>query len=100
MKSALQPSPPPPVIDRSIAEVLEAVGRETGDLRGTAERLQHMAGELIDRARLAAAAPDAWRLDIADAVAPVFLADLAKRLCREHSHDAGPETVSGDCELF
>ena len=49
MKSALQPFAPPAVIDRSMNEVLDALGRETGDLRRTAERLQHMAGDLIER---------------------------------------------------
>ena len=120
----------PPEIDRGIAEVLDTVSRETGDLHLAAVRLQAMAGELIDRARLAAhdplieeaqaldslaqkldaltgflgrlamAAPQRWRLDIADAVGPVFLADLAKRLCRELPPEDVPLAPSGDFELF
>ena len=117
-------------IDRPFGEVLEAVSRETGSLHHAAVRLQVMAGDLIDRARLephdplieeaqsldalaqkldaltgfierlAAAAPASWRLDIADAVAPVFLADLAKRLCREHAPEEDPLAPPGDFELF
>jgi len=120
----------PPEIDRGVAEVLEAVGRETDQLHLAAVRLQAMAGELIDRAklpaddplieeaqaldalaqkldaltgflaRLAVAAPPHWRLDIADAVGPVFLADLAKRLCREHPPEDDTYSPSGDFELF
>lgn len=120
----------PPVLDRAIAEVLEAVSRETGLMHHAAVRLQTMAGDLIDRARLephdplieeaqaldalaqkldalsgflerlAAAVPDRWRMDIADAVAPVLLADLAKRLCREHAHEDDSLAPSGDLELF
>lgn len=119
-----------PEIDRAVADVLEAVGRETGELHLAAVRLQTMAGELIDRARLpahhpliedaqgldalaqkldaltgfierlAAIAPQGWRLDIADAVEPVFLADLAKRLCREHPPEDDSCAASGDFELF
>lgn len=117
-------------IERAVADVLKAIGRETGDLHLAAVRLQAMAGELIDRARLpahhplieeaqsldalaqkldalsgfierlAAIAPHAWRLDIADAVGPVFLADLAKRLCREHAPEDDSFAASGDFELF
>jgi hypothetical protein len=120
----------PPEVDRAIGEVLDAVGRETAALHLAAVRLQAMAGELIDRAslpahdplieeaqsldalaqkldaltgfleRLAAAAPARWRLDITGAVGPVFLADLAKRLCREHSPEDAPLAPSGDFELF
>jgi hypothetical protein len=117
-------------VERALGEVLEALGRETGQLHHAAMRLQVMAGDLIDRARLephdplieeaqsldalaqkldaltgfierlAATAPPSWRLDIADAVAPVFLADLAKRLCREHAPEDVPLAPSGDFELF
>ena len=120
----------PPEVDRGMADVLDAVGRETGELHLAAVRLQAMAGELIDRAslpaqhplieeaqaldalaqkldaltgfleRLSVAAPQRWRLDIADAVGPVFLADLAKRLCREHAPEDAPLAPSGDFELF
>jgi hypothetical protein len=120
----------PPQLDRAMAEVLEAVSRETGELHHAAMRLQTMAGELIDRAgllandplieeaqaldalaqkldaltgflqRLAVTAPQPWRLDIADAVGPVFLADLAKRLCREHAPEDDSFAPSGDFELF
>jgi len=120
----------PPQIERAIAEVLETVSRETDQLHLAAVRLQAMAGELIDRARLPADDPlieeaqaldalaqklDAltgflgrlamtasphWRLDIADAVGPVFLADLAKRLCREHPPEDDSFSPSGDFELF
>ena len=120
----------PPSVDRGIAEVLEAVSRETSALHHAAMALQSMAGELIDRARvephdplmeeaqaldalaqkldaltgflerLSVAAPQRWRLDIADAVGPVFLADLAKRLCREHSPEDASLAPSGDFELF
>jgi len=120
----------PPEIDRSMAEVLDQVAHETADLQHIAMRLQAMAGELIDRAslpaqhplieeaqaldalaqkldaltgfleRLSVAAPQRWRLDIADAVGPVFLADLAKRLCREHSPEDASLAPSGDFELF
>ncbi|MEI9890119.1 MAG: hypothetical protein WDN45_05395 [Caulobacteraceae bacterium] len=128
MNLALKPDAPR--LDRSLAEVLESVGRETGDLHLAAVRLQTMAGKLIDRAgllandplieeaqaldalaqkldaltgfleRLAVAAPPPWRLDIADAVGPVFLADLAKRLCREHSSEDDSFSPPGDFELF
>lgn len=120
----------PPEIDRTIAEVLQAVSRETDQLHLAAVRLQAMAGELIDRAslpadhplieeaqaldalaqkldaltgflsRVATAASPRWRLDIADAVGPVFLADLAKRLCREHPPEDDSFAPSGDFELF
>ena len=120
----------PPSVDRGIAEVLEAVSRETSALHHAAMALQSMAGELIDRARvephdplmeeaqaldalaqkldaltgfldrLARSAPAGWRLDIAHAIEPVFLADLAKRLCREYSPEEDPLTQSGDFELF
>ena len=119
-----------PGIDRSMAEVLESVGRETGELHRAAMRLQTMAGELIDRAgllandplieeaqaldalaqkldalsgfleRLAVAAPPRWRLDIGEAVGPVFLADLAHRLCQEHAAEEDSFSPSGDFELF
>jgi hypothetical protein len=117
-------------VDRALGEVLEALGRETSQLHHAAMRLQVMAGDLIDRARLephdplieeaqsldalaqkldaltgfierlAAVAPPSWRMDIADAVAPVFLADLAKRLCREHVPEDVSLAPSGDFELF
>ena len=120
----------PEEIERAVADVLEAVSRETGELHLAAVRLQAMAGELIERAklaahhplieeaqgldamaqkldalsgfleRLAAATPQGWRLDIADAVQPVFLADLAKRLCREHPPEDDSYAASGDFELF
>jgi hypothetical protein len=120
----------PEEIERAVADVLEAVSRETGELHLAAVRLQSMAGELIERARLAAhhplieeaqgldamaqkldalsgflerlatATPQGWRLDIADAVQPVFLADLAKRLCREHPPEDDSYAASGDFELF
>jgi hypothetical protein len=119
-----------PAVDRAIGEVLEAVGRETSALHHAAMALQTMAGDLIDRARLephdplieeaqaldalaqkldalsgflerlARTAPADWRLDIAHAIEPVFLADLAKRLCREHSPEEDPLSQSGDFELF
>jgi hypothetical protein len=119
-----------PEIDRALADVLDAVGRETGELHHAAVRLQTMAGELIERARLpahhplieeaqaldavaqkldaltgflerlAAAAPQQWRLDIAGAIEPVFLADLANRLCREHAPEDDSFSPSGDFELF
>ena len=119
-----------PAIDRALADVLDQVSRETAELHRAAVRLQTMAGELIDRAslpahdplieeaqsldalaqkldaltgfleRLSTAAPDRWRLDIADAVRPVFLADLAKRLCREHAPEDDSFSPSGDFELF
>lgn len=121
---------PPEDIDRAVADVLEAVSRETGDLHLAAVRLQVMAGELIAQAqlpahhplieeaqgldalaqkldalsgflaRLAAVTPQGWRLDIAEAVQPVFLADLAKRLCREHLPEDDSHAASGDFELF
>jgi len=127
MTLAFQPAP---AMDRAVGEVIEAVGRETGDLHNAAVRLQAMAGELIDRAslpanhplieeaqtldalaqkldalsgflqRLGAAAPDGWRLDISDAVTPVFLADLAKRLCRQAEPDDDFLAPTGDFELF
>jgi hypothetical protein len=117
-------------VDRSVSEVLETVGWETAQLHHAAVRLQTMAGDLIDRAglpsddplieeaqaldalaqkldalsgflaRLALAAPSGWRLDIADAVAPVFLADLAKRLCLEHVPEDDCTAPTGDFELF
>jgi hypothetical protein len=120
----------PPAVDRAIAEVLDAVSRETGALHHAAVALQTMAGELIDRARLdphdplmeeaqaldalaqkldaltgflerlARTAPPGWRLDIAHAIEPVFLADLAKRLCREYSPEEDPLAQSGEFELF
>jgi hypothetical protein len=120
----------PPEIDRAIGEVLDAVSRETSELHHAAVRLQVMAGDLIDRAnlpahdplieeaqsldalaqkldalsgfleRLAAASPQRWRLDIAEAIGPVFLADLAKRLCREHAPEDDSFAASGDFELF
>ena len=119
-----------PVVDRGIAEVLEAVSRETNALHHAAVALQAMAGDLIDRARvephdplmeeaqaldalaqkldaltgfldrLARSAPPGWRLDIAHAIEPVFLADLAKRLCREYPPEEDPLAQSGDFELF
>jgi hypothetical protein len=120
----------PPAMDRGIAEVLDAVSRETFALHHIAVALQTMAGDLIDRARLdphdplmeeaqaldalaqkldaltgflerlARSAPPGWRLDIANAIEPVFLADLAKRLCREYSPEEDPLAQSGDFELF
>lgn len=120
----------PPVMDRSIAEVLDGIGRETWDLHLAAVKLQTLAGELIDRARLAAndplieeaqaldalaqkldaltgyldrlsqSAPDGWRLDIGRALEPVFLADLAKRLCRQQSAEDESLAPAGDFELF
>jgi hypothetical protein len=120
----------PPVMDRSVAEVLDAVGRETFALHHAAVSLQAMAGDLIDRARLdphdplleeaqaldalaqkldaltgflerlARTAPPGWRLDIAHAIEPVFLADLAKRLCREYPPEEDPLAQSGEFELF
>jgi hypothetical protein len=120
----------PPEVERSVAEVLDAVSRETLALHHAAVALQTMAGDLIDRARLdphdplleeaqaldalaqkldalsgflerlARAAPPGWRLDIAHAIEPVFLADLAKRLCREYSPEEDPLAQSGDFELF
>lgn len=119
-----------PPIDRAIAEVLEAVSRETASLHHAAVTLQTMAGDLIERAqlephdplieeaqaldalaqkldaltgfldRLARSAPPSWRLDIAHAIEPVFLADLAKRLCRELSPEDDVLAQSGDFELF
>jgi hypothetical protein len=119
-----------PAIDRALAEVLETVSRETSTLHNSAVALQAMAGELIERAklephdplieeaqaldamaqkldaltgfldRLARSAPPGWRLDIAHAIEPVFLADLAKRLCREYSPEEDPSAQSGDFELF
>lgn len=120
----------PPQIDRAIAEVLEAVSLETSTLHLAAVALQTMAGDLIERAklaphdpliedaqaldalaqkldaltgfldRLARAAPPGWRLDIAHAIEPVFLADLAKRLCRELSPEDDVLAQSGDLDLF
>jgi hypothetical protein len=128
MNLAVKQAPPP--MDRGIAEVIDAVSRETLTLHHTAVALQSMAGDLIDRARLdphdplmeeaqaldalaqkldaltgflerlARSAPPAWRLDIAHAIEPVFLADLAKRLCREYSPEEDPLAQSGDFELF
>jgi hypothetical protein len=128
MRPALKPQGP--AIDRSIADVLEALSRETHTLQRSAEHLQGMAGILIERARLPASdplieeaqaldalaqkldaltgfmlrlsetAPAGWRLDIAGAVEPVFLADLAKRLCREHNPEEANHAPSGDFELF
>ena len=128
MEPALKQAPKE--IDRAVADVLEAVGRETAELHVAAVRLQAMAGELIERSRvpphppmieaaqrldslaqtlaaltgflerLAVTTPQAWRLDIADAIGPVFLADLAKRLCREHAPEDDSDAVSGDFELF
>lgn len=125
--AAKQPSEP---VERGIAEVLEAVSRETSALHHAAMALQTMAGDLIDRARLephdplieeaqaldalaqkldalsgflervAQSAPPSWRMDIARAIEPVFLADLAKRLCREHVPEEDPLAPSGDFELF
>jgi hypothetical protein len=119
-----------PTVDRAIGEVLDAVSRETLALHHAAVALQTMAGDLIDRARLdphdplmeeaqaldalaqkldaltgflerlARTAPPGWRLDIAHAIEPVFLADLAKRLCREYSPEEDPLAQSGDFELF
>jgi hypothetical protein len=119
-----------PALDRGIAEVLDAVSRETLALHHAAVALQSMAGDLIERARvapndplmeeaqaldalaqkldaltgflerLARSAPPGWRLDIAHAIEPVFLADLAKRLCREYSPEEDPLAQSGDFELF
>ena len=119
-----------PSVERGIAEVLEAVSRETGALHHAAMALQTMAGDLIDRARLephdplleeaqaldalaqkldaltgflerlSRAAPAGWRIDIGHAIEPVFLADLAKRLCREHSPEDDFLAPSGDFELF
>jgi hypothetical protein len=119
-----------PAVDRAIADVLDAVSRETLALHHAAVALQTMAGDLIDRARLephdplmeeaqaldalaqkldaltgflerlARSAPPGWRLDIAHAIEPVFLADLAKRLCREFSPEEDPLAQSGDFELF
>jgi hypothetical protein len=120
----------PPEVERSVAEVLDAVSRETLALHHAAVALQTMAGDLIDRARLdphdplleeaqaldalaqkldaltgflerlARAAPPGWRLDIAHAIEPVFLADLAKRLCREYPPEEDPRAQSGEFELF
>jgi len=120
----------PPEVERSVAEVLDAVSRETLALHHAAVALQTMAGDLIDRARLdphdplleeaqaldalaqkldaltgflerlARAAPPGWRLDIAHAIEPVFLADLAKRLCREYPPEEDPLAQSGDFERF
>jgi hypothetical protein len=128
MNLAIKHEPPP--VDRALAEVLEAVSRETGTLHLAAVTLQTMAGELIERARLdphdplieeaqaldalaqkldaltgfldrlARSAPAGWRLDIAHAIEPVFLADLAKRLCRELSPEDDVLAQSGDFELF
>ena len=128
MNLAVKQEPPP--MDRGIAEVLDAMSRETSALHHTAVALQTMAGDLIDRARLdphdplmeeaqaldalaqkldaltgflerlARSAPPGWRLDIAHAIEPVFLADLAKRLCREYSPEEDPLAQSGDFELF
>jgi hypothetical protein len=122
--------PEQPAVDRAIADVLEAVSRETAALHHAAVALQTMAGDLIDRARLephdplieeaqaldalaqkldaltgfldrlARAAPAGWRLDIAHAIEPVFLADLANRLCREHPPEEDLLAQSGDFELF
>jgi hypothetical protein len=119
-----------PAVDRGIAEVLDAVSRETLAMHHAAVALQTMAGDLIERARLAPhdplmeeaqaldalaqkldaltgflerlarSAPPGWRLDIAHAIEPVFLADLAKRLCREYSPEEDPLAQSGDFELF
>jgi hypothetical protein len=119
-----------PEVDRSVAEVLDAVSRETLALHHAAVALQTMAGDLIDRARLdphdplleeaqsldalaqkldaltgflerlARSAPAGWRLDIGHAIEPVFLADLAKRLCREYPPEEDPLAQSGDFELF
>ncbi|HEY4029991.1 MAG TPA: hypothetical protein VGM25_06580 [Caulobacteraceae bacterium] len=128
MNLALKPQEA--AIDRSVAEVLEAVSRETSALHHLAMALQTMAGDLIERARLepqdplmeeaqaldalaqkldaltgfldrvARSAPPSWRLDIAHAIEPVFLADLAKRLCRELSPEDDVLAQSGDFELF
>jgi len=120
----------PPAVDRAITEVLDAVSRETLELHRAAVALQTMAGDLIDRARLdaldplmeeaqsldalaqkldaltgflerlARSAPASWRLDIAHAIEPVFLADLAKRLCRQYPPEEDLLGQSGDFELF
>jgi len=121
---------PAPMIDRAMGDVLEAVGRETSQLHLTAERLQTMAGQLIDRARLTTDdplieeaqaldalaqkldaltrflarlsqdAPEAWRLDIGPAVQPVFLADLANRLAAQHTTTEDVFSPTGDLEMF
>ena len=128
MSLALQQ--PPPGVDRTVTEVLDAISRETAQMYNAAVRLQSMAGDLIDRAsvqahdplmeeaqaldtlaqkldaltgfleRLAQTASPAWRMDIADAVGPVFLADLAKRLCREHTPEEDCTGPTGDFEMF
>ncbi len=128
MRPALKPESP--AFDRSMAEVLEALSRETLSLQRSAEHLQGLTGALAARARLTASdplieeaqaldalaqtldaltgfitrlsetAPADWRLDIAGAVEPVFLADLAKRLCREHSSGEANHAPPGDFELF
>ena len=110
--------PAAPDLDRSVSGVMQAVAREARDLHGSAERLQAMAGVLIERAqveandplveeaqaldalaqkldalsgflaRLACDAPPEWRLDIERALAGVPLADLASRLRHAHGQAA------------
>lgn len=121
---------PEPLVERSISGVMDAMAMEARELHLAAERLQSMAGTLLEKASIAAddpliqeaqaldalsqkldalsgflarlseGAPPEWRLDIAHALSIVPLSDLAKRLRREHSADGEAHHVSGDCELF
>ena len=121
---------PEPLVERSIAGVMDAMAVEARDLHQSAERLQWMAGTLLEKASIAAddplileaqaldalsqkldalsgflarlseGAPPEWRLDIADALSAVPLADLAKRLCRDQAAEVEAYAPSGDCELF
>ena len=128
MKSLLKTAEP--LIERSVGGVMDAIACEARDLHSSAERLQAMAGVLLEKAQIAANdplleeaqaldalaqkldalsgflaclgqdAPPEWRMDIADALATIPLADLAKRLCREQKGEVEAFAPTGDCELF
>jgi hypothetical protein len=112
-------------MQRSAAQVLEAVAAEMAALAEAAERLQSMTGGwsqgdtvMIEEAqgldalaqgldalaaflaRVGQDMPAGWELDIAAALAAVPLTDLATRIGHPVAVPSQAVAPTGDCELF
>jgi hypothetical protein len=114
-------------MQRSMAQVLQAMAGEMAALAQEAERLQALTGALIGDGADAAVIEDAqaldaltqrlsalagllarfgndvpvgWRLDIAPALTGVNLSDLAARIGHPVAAPSQAVAPTGDCELF
>jgi hypothetical protein len=114
-------------MQRSMAQVLQALALELADAAREAERLQALAGALMRDgasaaaiedaqaldaltqrlsalagllARLGQNAPEDWRLDIAPALAALTLSDMATRISHPVETPSQAVAPTGDCELF